>query len=346
MSAPGTYDEVIEKDIELSWAVQHYVHSNRTLRDWCRRLVSKNPLQDICSVIWIVAIIGVVEMGVKHLWVVIINLFASFVLRKTLQVKRPVEYDIRLQPMTDLGAESYGIPSIESYMAVVILGHFVIIYNSILFLIFVAIPLTFIIGFSRVYSKARFAHHIVASWVLGFIGLQLTHHYCEKISIHKIERALHGFWGAVAGVVILINFALSMENNDSRLVGVHRDDFLTVLRNIMYGSSERDDERTEDGTEVGATSDGDLGVRSPRMHPATPRGSTATDTPRAAAARQAARLQAESEKNLLGVTKRDSFYFLQRTLMRRAGDRSGETTFGELNPNADTPRGTPRQYQA
>ena len=71
----GSFDEVIEKDIELSWAIQRYVHSDRKIEEWMVRIISKNPLQDICAVVWLVAILGFIEMGWKHFWVVSSNLF-------------------------------------------------------------------------------------------------------------------------------------------------------------------------------------------------------------------------------------------------------------------------------
>lgn len=100
-----------------------------------------------------------------------------------MQAKRPVEYDRRLKPMTDLMAESYGFPSLESHMSVVIMGHYFMSYNTLLLL-----PVAFIImlavGFSRLYSRARFPHQIVGSWITGFCGLLLSKHCCEKMSFH------------------------------------------------------------------------------------------------------------------------------------------------------------------
>ena len=55
-------------------------------------------------------------------------------------------------------------------MSVVILGHFCMFYNFILVFPF-AVAVTFIIGISRVYSRSRFPHQIVGSWVTGLIGL-------------------------------------------------------------------------------------------------------------------------------------------------------------------------------
>jgi membrane-associated phospholipid phosphatase len=146
-------------------------------------LVSKHPWYDICSLIWFIAAIGCIEIGWKHFWLVSANLFVSFVLRKIIQAKRPVEYDLRLQPMSDLGADSYGFPSLETYMAVVITGHIVLHFKSILLLPF-ALSVIFIIGVSRLYAKSRFPHQVFGSAILGTIGLFLGLQWCDISTIH------------------------------------------------------------------------------------------------------------------------------------------------------------------
>jgi hypothetical protein len=64
-------------------------------------------------------------------------------------------------------------PSLESHMSVVILGHFCMFYNFILVFPF-AVAVTFVIGVSRVYSRSRFPHQIVGSWLTGLLGLVKT----------------------------------------------------------------------------------------------------------------------------------------------------------------------------
>ena len=334
----SSFEDVISKDIELLWAVQDYVHSNPKYKRWLHKIINKNPLQDICALVYIFFGIGWYEIGWPHFWVGIFNLFFAWILRKILEVKRPVEYDIRLQPMTDIHPDSFGFPSLESYMAIVVFGHYIIHYSSILLFLFFT-PMIGLIGFTRVYSRSRFAHQIVGSWILGFIGLEIAHNYFESINIHEISKTIHGPYGAFALVLILANFALNMENNDSRLLGVSKTEFKTVLENIIRGSNEDEDNSMQEVGELPIDeSTGDLITRSetPRSSSnnnynnnnnnnsssngnVTPnRGfglSRRVETPRAAAARRAAMEQ--STKRLVGVTKRDSFYFLQRTLERR-----------------------------
>ena len=92
------------------------------------------------------------------------------VLRKLLAVRRPAEYDASLQPSTDLHPESYAFPSLESYMSIVIIGHLMLHYKSLIFFLFGSL-LIFVIGISRLHSKSRFFHQILGSWILGLLGL-------------------------------------------------------------------------------------------------------------------------------------------------------------------------------
>jgi membrane-associated protease RseP (regulator of RpoE activity) len=100
-----------------------------------------------------------------------------------------VEYDSRLQPTADLGADSFGFPSLETYMAVVITGHLVIHFQSIL-LFPLAAAIVGVVGISRLYTKSRFPHQIIGSCLLGTIGLFLGLHLCEKSDIHRFKMII------------------------------------------------------------------------------------------------------------------------------------------------------------
>ena len=105
-----------------------------------------------------------------------IYIYIYTVIRKILEVKRPVEYDPRLRPTTDTNAESYGFPSIESYMSVIVFGLLIKHFQSNLFTL-ISLCCIFIVGFSRVYTCARFPHQIIGSWLLGFVGLVSSEHF-------------------------------------------------------------------------------------------------------------------------------------------------------------------------
>lgn len=99
---------MIEKDIDLLWTIQDYCYRNDWLNNLLSRIVSKHPWKDIGMIIWIFFIIGVIELKAQHFFPVVMNLITAFIIRFFLEAKRPVEYDIRLQPLTDTGATSFG----------------------------------------------------------------------------------------------------------------------------------------------------------------------------------------------------------------------------------------------
>ena len=75
-------------------------------------------------------------------------------------------------------------PSLESYMAAVIMGHLIIKFKSILFFP-IALGIIFLVGISRLYTKSRFPHQIFGSWICGFFGLFVCIHFCEFLAFHR-----------------------------------------------------------------------------------------------------------------------------------------------------------------
>ena len=68
------YDEVVKSDLELLWSIQEYCYRNSYINEKMSLIVSKYPFKDIVMVIWMFAIVGYVQLGVKHFWVVVLNL--------------------------------------------------------------------------------------------------------------------------------------------------------------------------------------------------------------------------------------------------------------------------------
>lgn len=180
------FDLLIEYDIGALWRIHDYFHSHPRLLTYMSSIVSKHPWNDVCAIIWIIAVLGIVEIGNHYFWVVCINLFAAFILRKVIQAKRPVEYDIRLQPISDVGAYSYGFPSLESYMSIIIMGRFFYYFDLVFFILWIplSIAVVGVVGVSRLYAKSRFPHQIWGSWLLGLVGLPLSIAFLEKTNIH------------------------------------------------------------------------------------------------------------------------------------------------------------------
>lgn len=121
-------------------------------------------------------------------------------------------------------------------MSVVIMGHLSMHFQSV-FMIPASILICFLVGFSRIYSRARFPHQIVGSWILGAMGLVAGVTAHDRIGFRNFKDLFHNALAVMALLAIFINFALSMENNDSRLVYVPREVFVQVLGEIINGGS-------------------------------------------------------------------------------------------------------------
>lgn len=342
----SNYNEMIEKDIELMWAIQDFCHKRPWIDNIMSRLVSRHPWNDVCAIIWLFFVYGIFEIGILHFWIVCTNLAGSFALRQLIKSKRPIEYDNRLKPLTDLIADSYGFPSLECHMSVVILGHF-LIYFKIWLLLPLAILIISLVGFSRLYARSRFPHQVVGSWMSGFVGLFLAMQCCHQIGFHRMNEVDH--YGCVGFVfcAIICNFGLSMESNDSRLISIPKKEFVNVLRNIMTQNN------NSQGQGQGANGNAPLGMGEERDNNsldamAVQRQKSINATPRSLAAIRA--LEMEKENNANGLSRRgggggasvrairkDSFHFLQMTLEKRERETKEMKTGIRLGPS-------PRSY--
>ena len=215
-------------------------------------------------------------------------------------------------------------------MSVVVVGHIFKSTGSILFLVF-GIPLALLIGFSRLYSRARLPHQILLSYLAGLLGLLGGTHYCENMGggFHNMPKHTHGVWVGVVVVIFLANLALNMENNDSRLLYISRAEFIRVIRGIMYAGAEQAGEagqgavpRYDGGTEE--ETDQFMDASGP------PSMGGAAAAAFAEGYRQARQnhmeksgLSSRKKKNV--ANRKDSFYFLQKQLQARAGEGGAGT---------------------
>lgn len=256
------------------------------------------------------------EVGTKHFWVVTINFFTVIPLRLILEVKRPVEYDERLKPRTDLSADSFAFPSTESYLSVVIMGHLFLALKTLWFLP-IALIVVFLVGFSRIYSRARFPHQILGSYFLGFLGLLGSMHCCEKMSFHMMDHQEHGICVGIAGAFFLCGIAMSMENNESYLLYVPKQEFVKVLSDILSGGRDVavNDEDNQLAAEASQQGENEIDPNNPRNN----RNRTVKESPRTIALQEA---QSGSGSNTLTARKKayvksDSLYYLQKSLEER-----------------------------
>lgn len=111
-------------------------------------------------------------------------------------------------------------------------------------------------------------------------------------------------------ICALVSFGLSAETNDSRLMWIPRREFVRVIRGIIVGSSEQNGENVVENY---------VPIK---------------ETPRSAALRRARALAPTDAYGKTQSVKRDSFYFLQRTLESRSRSRNVGVDYEER----DTPR--------
>ena len=312
------FDALINADLALLWDIQDFIYKRPWLDSRLARVVSKHPWRDVCMVIWLFAALGVYQVGWHHFWMVTLNLGMSFAARKLIRAKRPVEYDERLQPMADLGGDSFGFPSLESYMSVIIMMHFT--WHTSLWMLPLSLFVIGIVGFSRVYVRSRFPHQVVGSWLLGFLGLAVGGECCNRMKFHEMNRHQHYTCITLAFVLVAINFGLAIEGNESRLVYIPKKEFLRVLVDIVNGGGDRG-ERVED-----ESIDADAAFEDTRAPPSL---SNTLLSPRAAELLRTKLNQARARFTSGKQPKRDSFYFLQRSLEER--DRK-LTTGSTINP--------------
>ena len=143
-------------------------------------------------------------------------------------------------------------------MCIVLTGHIYFLTKSVYWLIF-GIMITIIVGLSRIFALSRFPHQIIGSWLAGFAGLTVGEYLIERHGIHKLHAHANGSLLGIFGIASLAVFAMSVESNDSRLLGISKKTFIDVLRRIM-GSSKNtgytadkkfinDDDDDDDGYE-------------------------------------------------------------------------------------------------
>lgn len=221
-----------------------------------------------------------------------------------------------------------------------------------------------LVGFSRIYSRARFPHQIVGSWIAGFMGLQIVGNLVKNhMKIEKMVR-LHQWW--LVGMVCmigLIHLALCIENNDSRLAHVPKQEFQRVLTDIMNGTTTTPEDnvstiRDRDGTLRRVRKSARDRVDNTGVYPDADADSirnggmidnrSSLITPRGAAIRQAVEAQQQAElrrsSKYYDRVKHDSFYHLQKSMMLREARLKGDAGDSLLNDEEymPSPSATPR----
>lgn len=117
-----------------------------------------------------------------------------------------------------------------------------------------------------------------------------------------------------------------MENNDSRILRIPKEEFIKVMSEIVYGSPENDNgvtkEEATENDEVDDASEDRVLFYSSRTGPSTSRSSGSRyivdDSPRTKITKSAqAAANEKKTRKMEGYVKSDSLYFLQRSIQAR-----------------------------
>ncbi|CAM9337523.1 unnamed protein product [Ascophyllum nodosum] len=269
------------------------------------RVVSRQPLRDISVVTWFAFSMGCHQFGFHFFWACCANLLLAGFIRLLVGAPRPFMFDSRLRPLTDRYETSHGFPSLETHMATVVVGWWVESIDArggmqsiarLLAVIYICF-----VGFTRVYACSRFVHQVLLSVITGAVGL----FFGWRLSVHLNSFDLlfrHHVRGTIVVLIIALGFvSYHVENNTSELMGIKKQEYVRVLANIInesgqtqnatFGASERDNRDSLWGKVSDAPTDGRI----------------------TSSGRSRQRLLEEH---------RDSFYFLHKTIERRAAEKA------------------------
>mmetsp|Transcript_1808 Transcript_1808/g.2465 ORF Transcript_1808/g.2465 Transcript_1808/m.2465 type:complete len:304 (+) Transcript_1808:74-985(+) len=227
------WQTLIQKDLSIIWSI-HTTISKFPVKSYIDRVVSSNPFSDISILTWFCFAAALSEFGFALLWICTVNLLVAQIFRWILGCRRPFEYDGRMRRIvkTDKYVWSYGFPSLETHMAVVVYGG-ITYFSGIWSLLLLFTPLILFIGFTRVYACARFCWQVVVSLLTGVLGL------CAGISGLKYFRAwglpyrYNIYWLVFAVTAALVVIGLWVENNECSWFGVPKEEYHRVLTDIL-----------------------------------------------------------------------------------------------------------------
>jgi hypothetical protein len=244
------YLRLIRLDLVVVRVVLNFrLHSQIAIVD---NLVSHLPLRDISLLTWFVFIIKAFELGFSFVWTCVFNMVAAYFLRESLQAPGPAQFDRDAAHYQLADFKSWAFPSLESFMCV-ILGGSIALDTESSFVHGVVVMYTLLVGFTRVYACSRFLHQIVGSWLLGLVGLV----FADQCKMQMRGNMFHEFHYYMTLAVVLVGGAgimLRIENNDSTLLNVEKDEYVRVLSGILTseGINQVDDGRSEeDGESAG-----------------------------------------------------------------------------------------------
>ncbi|OWZ19462.1 Transmembrane protein [Phytophthora megakarya] len=233
--------EIVELHPLLQWdmAAVTWLVQQKEKRPWLRSLVhsttSRHRTQDISLLIWFVFITVTPEFGFPYFWICIGNLLAVLFLQYVTESPRPIDLYHPLWQLQDrrcIDEDTMGFPCVDCHMAVVVLLPAMLHTQSVVVqLIFVVMVLY--IALCKLLLATRFVSQVLGSWLMGFAGILIGNHGHVVAKSYKLSR---GYTiGGIISLLVLLMIVLGMwiENNDSSLMGIPKQDFVEVFTNIL-----------------------------------------------------------------------------------------------------------------
>eukprot|EP00518_Triparma_eleuthera_P014464 CAMPEP_0182471936 /NCGR_PEP_ID=MMETSP1319-20130603/21262_1 /TAXON_ID=172717 /ORGANISM="Bolidomonas pacifica, Strain RCC208" /LENGTH=325 /DNA_ID=CAMNT_0024672549 /DNA_START=92 /DNA_END=1069 /DNA_ORIENTATION=- len=233
------FEALIAWDLSVIHRLLRFMYDpkNAWIREKVDEVISPSALNDINVVTWLTFIVvmacnAYTKRWFPFLWCCSINLALSAILRVMIQARRPFEIDRRLRPLTNKTRASYGFPSVESHMAVVVNGFVAARFVEW----WISIPLFFLtlfVGFTRVYSCARFVHQVLLSYVTGTMGLVACLHFVPMIEKSRMDWRGQWVYVIICAFFLFAIFCLAVEDNSSNLAGIPREEYIRVVGGIL-----------------------------------------------------------------------------------------------------------------
>ncbi|KAG2525715.1 hypothetical protein JM18_004743 [Phytophthora kernoviae] len=210
------------------------------------------------------------EFGFPYFWICIGNLLAVGMLQYLASTPRPIDL---YHPLW------------QSVM-VQLLFVFIVMY----------------IACCKLLLATRFISQVLGSWLMGFTGILIGNHGHVVVKSYKLTRGYS--IAAIVALLVLAMIVLGMwiENNDSSLMGIPKQDFMEVFTNIL----------NSDATNPAPTPQIAVGA-SARVHQ-LPSRQPASSTRQRASQRS---VDDEDGDEEVIAGKKDSFYFLIRGMRAR-----------------------------
>lgn len=191
-------------------------------------LISKNPLLDICLLVWILGIFNCLT-GFYFTWTVIIGSALAFFLNFFIPKPRPKDIDERIKT---LSSSMQGSICIECAATTIIITD-IIIHNSSILLSFSLILFAIFIGFSRIIANSHFPYQIANGYIYGFVFYIFSYILQPLLKPKKYNEYRQLAFLAVVILIYLLIVTLLAESNYSNSLSVSYDEYLEVMQEIL-----------------------------------------------------------------------------------------------------------------